>query len=122
MIKKINKSITRDRRHKRLRKKIEGTAERPRLSVYRSLKHFHLQLIDDTNGKTLLGLSTQSESLKSSSKNLCSVEGAKIIGKEFAKLALEKNFNSVVFDRGGLGYHGKIKALAETLREAGLKF
>lgn len=122
MFKKMVKEVTRNRRHVRLRKTVKGTPERPRLSVYRSLKHLHLQAIDDTTGTTLLGLTTLDTEVKGKAKKMSSVEGAKLAGKVFAKRALDKKITQVVFDRGGLQYHGKIKALAESLREAGLKF
>jgi large subunit ribosomal protein L18 len=110
------------KRHFRLRKRLVGTAARPRLSVFRSLKHFTVQVIDDVAGKTLFGLSTQGKELKGQAKNMSSVQGAKLIGGLVAKKALEKQINQVVFDRGGLRYHGSIKALAEAAREGGLKF
>ena len=118
-----NKSqLRRLRIRKHIAKKVRGTQERPRLAVYRSLKHFQVQLIDDVAGITLLGLSTQSADLKGKAKNMSSAEGAKKIGGLVAKQAQEKGISQVVFDRGGLSYHGSIKALAEAAREAGLKF
>ena len=122
MITGTDRKATRTKRHFRLRKRVNGTAERPRMAVYRSLKHFQVQLIDDVAGITLLGLSTQSADLKGKAKNMSSAEGAKKIGGLVAKQAQEKGISQVVFDRGGLSYHGSIKALAEAAREAGLKF
>jgi len=122
MIKGIDRKKTRTKRHIRLRKRVMGTAERPRLSVHRSLKHFQVQLVDDVAGVTLLGLSTLAEEAKGKAKNMSSAAGAKVIGTLVAKKAQEKGISQVVFDRGGLTYHGTIKALAEAAREAGLKF
>lgn len=122
MFNKMNRKETRARRHVRLRKKLEGTAARPRLSVYRSLKHFHVQLVDDIAGKTLLGVSSVDAEIKGKAKNMSSQEGAKLVGALVAKRAVEKNIVNVVFDRGGIKYHGAIKALADSAREAGLKF
>lgn len=122
MFNKVDRQETRQRRHVRLRRKVEGTAERPRMAVYRSLKHFHVQLIDDIQGKTLLGVSTQDKELKGKAKNLASTTGAKLVGQLVAKRALDKKIENVVFDRGGVIYHGVVKALAESAREAGLKF
>jgi large subunit ribosomal protein L18 len=122
MFNKTNRKDSRARRHVRLRKKLEGTAARPRLSVYRSLKHFHVQLVDDIAGVTLVGVSTLDKEIKGKAKNMSSQEGAKLIGALIAKKAEAKNIKAVVFDRGGIQYHGAIKALAESAREAGLQF
>ncbi|MES2201560.1 MAG: 50S ribosomal protein L18 [candidate division FCPU426 bacterium] len=122
MFKKLNRKESRTRRHVRLRKKLQGTPERPRLSVYRSLKHFHVQLVDDIAGVTLVGVSTLDKDVAGKAKNMSSQMGAKLIGELIAKKAQEKNISSVVFDRGGIQYHGAIKALAESARGAGLKF
>lgn len=122
MFKKLDRQETRARRHLRLRKKLLGTSARPRLAVYRSLKHFHVQLIDDVEGKTLLGVSTLDKEIKGKAKNMASAAGAKLVGQLVAKRALEKKIENVVFDRGGVIYHGVVKALAESAREAGLKF
>ena len=102
----------------RVRKKIFGTVERPRLTVYKSLSHIYAQLIDDSVGKTLIACSSTEEKL-STGKNK---EGAKKVGSELAKRALAKNISNAVFDRNGFRYHGKIKELADAAREAGLKF
>lgn len=122
MFNKVDRQQTRERRHARLRKKVMGTSARPRLAVYRSNKHFHVQLIDDVAGLTLLGVSTQDKELKGKAKNLASTAGAKLVGELVAKRALDKKIENVVFDRGGVIYHGVVKALAESAREAGLKF
>jgi large subunit ribosomal protein L18 len=124
MFNKVNRQESRTRKHERLRKKLFGTAERPRLAIYRSLKHFHVQIIDDVAGKTLLGVSTQDPSLKGTGKGVSksNTEGAKAVGALVAKRALENKIENVVFDRGGYIYHGVVKALADSAREAGLKF
>jgi large subunit ribosomal protein L18 len=122
MFNKVDRQETRQRRHSRLRKKVMGTQARPRMAVYRSLKHFHVQLIDDVQGKTMLGVSTQDKELKGKAKNLASTSGAKLVGQLVAKRALDQKIENVVFDRGGVIYHGVVKALAESAREAGLKF
>lgn len=122
MFNKVNRQESRQRKHIRLRKKVMGTSARPRLAVYRSLKHFHVQLIDDVAGLTLLGVSTQDAELKGKVKNMANTEGAKLVGALVAKRAMDKKIENVVFDRGGVIYHGVVKALAESAREAGLKF
>ncbi len=107
----------------RIRKKISGTSERPRLTVYRSQKHIYAQIIDDVAGKTLVTSSTLSKELKDEiAKVKTPIEVCKVIGKAAAKKALEKNIKEVVFDRNGYLYHGRIKAIADGAREAGLKF
>jgi large subunit ribosomal protein L18 len=121
MFNKVNRQESRQRKHERLRKKVQGTAERPRLAVYRSLRHFHVQIIDDVAGVTLLGVSTQDPQLKSA-KSMANTNGAKLVGALVAKRALDKKIENVVFDRGGYIYHGVVKALADSAREAGLKF
>lgn len=118
MIKKVSKNEVRVRRHKRVRNKISGTPTCPRLCVFRSNANIHAQIIDDTNGTTLVAVS--SVSLKIA--NGGNVEGAKVVGAELAKAALAKNITNVVFDRGGCIYHGRVKALAEACRENGLVF
>ncbi|EJP6472013.1 50S ribosomal protein L18 [Clostridium sp. FAM 1755] len=119
MFKKNDRSKSRTRRHMRVRKKIFGTAERPRLSVYRSEKHIYAQLIDDVEGKTLVAASSTEKGFDGAGSNK---EGAKLVGKIIAEKALEKGLNKVVFDRGGFIYHGRVKELAEGAREAGLDF
>jgi len=123
MFTKVNRQESRQRKHERLRKKVVGTAARPRMAVYRSLKHFHVQIIDDVAGATLLGVSTQDPELKNKAgKTMANTAGAKAVGSLVAKRALDKKIENVVFDRGGYIYHGVVKALAESAREAGLKF
>ena len=107
----------------RIRKKVSGTPERPRLSVYGSLKHVYAQLIDDTTGKTIVATSTRSKSLQAGLKEAKSaMQRYKLVGVEAAKMAVEKKITQVVFDRNGKLYHGRIKALADGAREGGLKF
>jgi len=122
MIKKINKNEERLRRHLRVRKKVFGTTERPRLNVYRSLKHIYAQIIDDTTGNTLVAASTLDPLLKGKLENGGNKEAAREVGKLIATKALEKGIKQVVFDRGGYIYHGRIKELADAAREAGLDF
>jgi len=122
MFNKTNRQEARGRKHDRLRKKVQGTAARPRLAVYRSLKHFHVQIIDDVAGATLLGVSTQDKELDAKGKSMANTKGAKAVGALVAKRALDKKIENVVFDRGGYIYHGVVKALADSAREAGLKF
>lgn len=119
MITKINRKVERNRRHIRVRKKISGTAERPRLCVYRSNKNLFVQVIDDVNGVTLVQASTLDKEVKTKYANK---EAAKEVGALIAKRAIEKNIKSVVYDRGGYVYHGVVKELAEAAREAGLQF
>jgi len=114
------KKATRFKRKKRIRARVEGTAERPRLAVFRSNAHLYAQVIDDVKGHTLVAASTSEEDLKS--KVGATIEGAKSVGQLIAKRALAKNVSLVVFDRGGYLYHGRIKALADAAREGGLKF
>ena len=118
MLKKVSKNEERTRRHARVRTKISGTPERPRLNVFRSNAHIHAQIIDDVNGKTLAAASSVDMKLA----NGGNVEAAKAVGAEIAKRALEANITEVVFDRGGYVYHGRVQALADAAREAGLKF
>ncbi len=124
MRKPIVKYITgRDKRRIRVRKKVQGTAERPRLSVYRSLKHMYVQLVDDTKGVTLVSASTHSKDLHGQFADVKGmVAKGHLIGKEIARRALEHNITTVVFDRGGYMYHGRIKAVADGAREGGLQF
>ncbi|WP_024822554.1 MULTISPECIES: 50S ribosomal protein L18 [Aminobacterium] len=109
-------------RHRRLRKQVSGTPERPRMAVYHSLNYIYVQIIDDMAGHTLVSASTLEKELKGSLSGHCNIEAAKAVGKLAAERALEKGIVSVVFDRGGHMFHGKVKALAEAAREAGLKF
>ncbi len=107
--------------HDRIRKKMQGTAERPRLNVYRSLNHIYVQVIDDLHGVTLAAAST-AEGKKEDRRTGGNVAAAKTIGKKIAELAKEKGVTKVVFDRGGYIYHGRVKAVADAAREAGLQF
>jgi len=123
MFHKPDRSAARIRRHVRLRKKIFGTTERPRLSVFRSLHHIYAQLIDDSNGITLTVASTVEPELKTKLKGKCgNIEAAKTVGSTIAQKAMAKGIKQVVFDRGGQIYHGRVKALAEAARESGLEF
>ncbi|MCC5912604.1 MAG: 50S ribosomal protein L18 [Clostridiaceae bacterium] len=121
MIKKVSKNLTRMKRHQRVRNKISGTARRPRLNVYRSLNNMYAQVIDDVNGQTLAAASTLDKEIKSQGAT-GNKNGAKLVGELVAKRALEKGIKTVTFDRGGYIYHGRVKALAEGAREAGLDF
>ena len=118
MISKPDKNKLRKKRHNRVRNKISGTAECPRLNVFRSNTNIYAQVIDDVAGVTLVSASTQDESIANGTKT----EQAQAVGKLVAERALEKGLKAVVFDRGGYIYHGRIKALAEAAREAGLEF
>ncbi|MBU5487259.1 50S ribosomal protein L18 [Clostridium sp. MSJ-8] len=119
MFKKADKNAKRVRRHLRVRKKVFGTPERPRLSVYRSEKNIYAQVIDDINSKTLVSASSLEKGFSANGGNK---EGAKAVGELIAKKALENGISEVVFDRGGYVYHGRVQQLAEAAREAGLKF
>lgn len=113
----------REKRHKRIRRKIVGTKERPRLSVRRSINHLYAQIIDDTVGKTLIQLSTLSADLKSKvSKGAGNIKGAALLGTALAEKCKKEGITKVVFDRAGYLYHGRIKALAEAARKGGLSF
>lgn len=114
-----NKRLQRKIRHSRIRKRLVGTSEAPRLSIFRSNKHIYAQLIDDTKSQTIVSASSAGESTKEKSKNL---EKAKNIGKTLAQKAAKKNIKKVIFDRGGYKFHGRIKSLAEGAREGGLDF
>ena len=119
---KKSKNTIRLKRHWRLRKNINGTAERPRLNVFRSLNNIYAQVIDDVNGVTLVAASSLDKELKDQNVTGGNAEGAKLVGALVAKRAVEKGITTVVFDRGGFQYHGKVKALADAAREAGLNF
>lgn len=112
----------RNRRHVRVRNKVSGTAQRPRLCVFRSTNHIYAQVIDDVGGHTLAAASTLTPDLKKDSSGKTKVAQASLVGTYVAKLAVSKDISEVVFDRGGYKYHGRVKALAEAAREAGLKF
>ena len=119
MVKKIDRAKARNKRHQRLRNKVSGTPECPRLSVFRSSKHIYAQIIDDVNGVTLAAASSLDKDYDGNGGN---IEGAKKVGEAVAKAALEKKIENVVFDRSGYLYHGRVKELAEGAREGGLKF
>lgn len=119
---RINRAAARQRRHARVRVKVHGTPERPRLNVFRSLEHIYAQVIDDVNGVTLASASTIDRELRGQVASLPKLEQAKIVGKAVAERAKAKGVTRVVFDRGGYPYHGRVKALAESSREAGLEF
>ena len=119
MVKKTDRKMERTRRHIRVRRKISGTDERPRLCVYRSNSNLYVQIIDDVAGNTLVSISTLDKQIKTKHANK---EAAKELGAMIAKKALEKKIETVVFDRGGYVYHGVVKELAEAAREGGLKF
>ncbi|GAC1646189.1 MAG: 50S ribosomal protein L18 [Acidobacteriaceae bacterium] len=124
MIPNSKRNETRQRIHVRIRRKVQGTAERPRLNVYRSLNHIYVQLIDDAAGKTLLSASSSGKNAPDmgGSKTGGNLSAAKEIGKAIAQRSQQKGIKKVVFDRGGYLYHGRIKALADAAREAGLEF
>ena len=121
MLTRITKNEKRGHVHDRIRKKMQGTAERPRLNVYRSLNHIYVQVIDDLHGRTLVSAST-AEGKKEDRRTGGNVASAKAIGKTIAERAKAKGVTQVVFDRGGYIYHGRVKAVADAAREAGLKF
>ena len=122
MVSKKSRAEVRKKKHMRMRNRFSGTAQRPRLAVFRSNNHMYAQIIDDTVGNTLAAASTVEKEVKSELKYTDNVEAAAYLGKVIAKRALDKGITEVVFDRGGFLYHGKIKALAEASREAGLVF
>ena len=118
MINKVSKNVTRQKRHLRIRQTLAGTAEKPRLNVFRSNKQIYAQIIDDVKGVTLVS----SSSVELKIKNGSNIEGASIVGKDIAEKAKKAKINKVVFDRGGYLYHGRVKALAEAARANGLEF
>ncbi|MBQ9145591.1 MAG: 50S ribosomal protein L18 [Clostridia bacterium] len=122
MISKIDKNAERVKRHKRIRNRISGTQERPRLCVYRSDKHIYAQVIDDTCGKTLAAASTTEKAIAEAVAQLTKTEASKVVGKAVAEKALAAGITEVVFDRGGYLYTGRVSALADGAREGGLKF
>jgi large subunit ribosomal protein L18 len=119
MAKKSRRDI-RDAVHRRIRKKLRGTAERPRLCVYRSLKHIYVQLVDDERGRTVAAASTLDQSVGAARAS--NTSAAREVGKLIAARAMDQGINQVVFDRGGYRYHGRVKALADAARESGLQF
>jgi len=122
MINKTDKNKERVIRHKRVRRKVSGTTERPRLNVYRSLNEIYAQIIDDTKGTTLVAASTKDKDLAKSLEKLSKSEQAKVVGKTVAEKAIAKGITEIVFDRGGYLFTGRVKALADGAREAGLRF
>ena len=122
MVSKKSRSEVRVNKHRKLRNRFSGTAERPRLAVFRSNNHMYAQIIDDTVGKTLVSASTVQKEVKAELEKTNNVDAAAYLGTVIAKRAIEKGITTVVFDRGGFIYQGKIKALADAAREAGLEF
>ena len=122
MVSKKTRSEVRVNKHRKLRNRFSGTAERPRLAVFRSNNHMYAQIIDDTVGKTLVSASTVQKEVKAELEKTNNVDAAAYLGTVIAKKAIEQGINTVVFDRGGFIYQGKIKALADAAREAGLEF
>ena len=122
MVSKKSRTVVRESKHRKLRNRFSGTAERPRLAVFRSNNHMYAQIIDDTVGKTLVSASTLDKDVKAELEKTNNVEAATVVGTVVAKKALEKGITTVVYDRGGFVYEGKVKALAEAAREAGLEF
>ena len=122
MVNKASRAKIRENKHRRMRHHLVGTAERPRLAVFRSNNHMYAQIIDDTVGKTLVSASTLEKDVKAELEKTNNVEAAAKLGTVIAKKALDKGINTVVFDRGGFIYQGKVKALADAAREAGLEF
>jgi len=122
MVSKKSRSEVRIKKHNRMRNRFAGTAERPRLSVFRSNNHMYAQIIDDVAGNTIVAASTLDKDVKAELEKTNNVEAAAYLGQVIAKKALDKGINTVVFDRGGFIYQGKVQALAEAAREAGLEF
>ncbi len=122
MIKKPSRSEIREKKHRRIRNRFSGTTQRPRLAVYRSNQHIYAQIIDDTVGHTLAAASTMEKEIRAELEHTNDKAAAAAVGTAIAKKALEKGITEVVFDRGGYIYHGKVQALAEAAREAGLQF
>jgi large subunit ribosomal protein L18 len=122
MITPIDRSGERCRIHRRIREKISGSPNRPRLCIYRSSKHVYAQIVDDTQGKTLVAASTAEKDVRGDLKQAGNIQASKLVGKAIAERAKAKGIQTVVFDRGGYLYHGRIKAVADAARESGLKF
>ncbi|HHW70625.1 MAG TPA: 50S ribosomal protein L18 [Clostridiales bacterium] len=122
MIKKVNRNEARKKRHLRIRKKISGTAEKPRFNVYKSNKHMYVQITDDMTGHTLVSASTLDPELRDKVDGITKTEAAKMVGELAARRAMEKGIKEVVFDRSGYIYHGRVKEVAEGARQAGLQF
>ncbi len=122
MLKRSDRNVLRLQRHARSRKTMAGTPDRPRLSVFRSLRHIYAQIVDDTKGATLVTASTQDAELRAQVKGKKKTEAGDLVGQLIARRALEKGIKKVVFDRGGYKYHGRIKTVADAARKAGLEF
>ena len=122
MVNKESRTKVRENKHRRMRNRLSGTTERPRLAVFRSNNHMYAQIIDDTVGNTLAAASTMDKDIKAACEKTNNVDAAAQVGTAVAKKALEKGITTVVFDRGGFLYAGKVKALADAAREAGLEF
>jgi len=122
VFKKIKRNEQRQKRHMRIRQKVDGTPEKPRLNIYRSLNNIYAQIIDDTKGITIVSASTLDKEVKDKLNSTGNKEAAKFVGKLIGKKAVEKGIDQVVFDRGGYVYHGRVKELADGARESGLKF
>ncbi len=122
MVSKKSRQVVRENKHRRMRNRFSGTPERPRLAVFRSNNHMYAQIIDDTVGNTLVSASTLEKSVKAELEKTNNVDAAAYLGTVIAKRAIEKGIKTVVFDRGGFIYQGKIAALADAAREAGLEF
>ena len=122
MVSKKSRTVVRENKHRKLRNRFSGTTERPRLAVFRSNNHMYAQIIDDTVGKTLVSASTLDKEVKAECEKTNNVDAAAVVGTVVAKRALEKGITTVVYDRGGFVYEGKVKALADAAREAGLEF
>lgn len=122
MINKVDRKEVHERKHRRVRKSVSGTPRHPRLCVYKSNKHLYAQIINDEEQRSILTVSTVSKEIKGQAKSTDSMQAAKLLGSLVAQKAKEKGIEAVVFDRGGYPYHGKVKAIADAAREAGLKF
>jgi large subunit ribosomal protein L18 len=122
MASSASKNLVRKRIHVRIRKKIQGTGQRPRLNIFRSLNHIYAQLVDDYKGVTLVSASSLDKEVRAQNRSGGNMAGAKVVGAEIAKRARDKGIETVVYDRSGYRYHGRVKVLAEAAREAGLKF
>jgi len=118
----IDRRVARLRRHRRVRKRVVGTSERPRLNVFRSLSHIYAQVVDDSQGHTLVSASTIDPEVEARLRGLTKTEQASVVGKVLAERALSQGISRVVFDRGGYAYHGRVRALADAAREGGLEF
>lgn len=122
MASSASKNLVRKRIHVRIRKKIQGSGQRPRLNIFRSLNHIYAQLVDDYKGVTLVSASSLDKEVRAQNRSGGNMAGAKVVGAEIAKRARDKGIETVVYDRSGYRYHGRVKILAEAAREAGLKF